>query len=162
MQFDLIPVERVADDGAELVAPSEAGASPRGPGRPKGSKSRSTILYRDVLLQNYGNPLMRLGQIYSSDPKALAKYLGCKPVEALDIIRKAAIDAAPYVTPKLGPVTEEGETIPAVNIMIGGDQGGGGNGFRMGNLPIVESERNQQLNVVEDAPVERDEVERNG
>ncbi len=82
-------VDLFGDEGADWGSPVSGrgvcpgGASPvrrRGPGRPKGSKNRSTEEVRKFLLDRYRHPVLGLFDIASTAPEDLAKLL--VPLEA--------------------------------------------------------------------------------
>lgn len=70
-------------------------------GRPLNSPNKRTLAMREYFLARYTHPLQFLGEIYSRPTKDLAQILGCELVEALDIQRKAATDALPYLESKM-------------------------------------------------------------
>lgn len=76
-------------------------ALPRGVGRPRGAKNRRTEAWRDYLTRRYAHPLETLASIQSQPVDKLAAELGCKPVEALAIIKSAAAELAPYIESKM-------------------------------------------------------------
>lgn len=69
----------------------------RGAGRPAGSMNRRTEQWADYLAKRYGHPLEVLAQIAVAETDALARSLGCKPLEALQEKRHAATALLPYV-----------------------------------------------------------------
>lgn len=72
-----------------------------GRGRPKGAQNRRTTKMREYLLRKgYLHPMEALAQMASASPHVLALELGCKKIEALDIIRKANVDLLPYMESK--------------------------------------------------------------
>lgn len=91
-QLALLPEGRVTRDQVELL--------PRGRGRPRGSVNRRTAAWRDYLARRYTHPLETLAAIQSTPADVLAAQLGCKPVEALAIIKSAAAELAPYMEGK--------------------------------------------------------------
>lgn len=104
-QLDLLPAGRrpTRDDVERL---------PRGRGRPPGSKNRRTAAWRDYLASRYTHPLETLAAIQSTPVDVLAAQLGCKPVEALSVIKSAAAELAPYM---------EGKMPVAVDMTVRGD-----------------------------------------
>src|SRR5919109_3844982 len=88
------------------------GASPKdhagGPlrkqrGRPPGAMNRRTQEMIDFIGKQYGLPVERLAKIYSRPYRELAAELGVSLAEAVDLQRKAASDAAPYLHAKATP-----------------------------------------------------------
>ena len=80
----------------------------RGPGRPSGAVNRATRQMRDYILKNFSDPAVGLAvtglrsslQSSLEAAIALAGTLGCKPIEALDLMRKCSVDLMPYVHSK--------------------------------------------------------------
>lgn len=72
-QLALLPLSKVAqadDAGADLASPA------RGPGRPKGSKNKSTEAWREYLASRYSAPLVALAETYSRRTFDLAVEMG--------------------------------------------------------------------------------------
>jgi hypothetical protein len=72
-----------------------------GPGRPRGSRNRTT---RDLvkLIEGHGrHPVIAMAEIVATPIDVLAKTLGCKKIEAAEYHRKVMADLAPYVAQKL-------------------------------------------------------------
>lgn len=70
---------------------------PRGPGRPPGARNRRTEDWEAYLSTRYTHPLETLAQISAQSVDALSKALGCKPLEALQEKRLAAIALLPFM-----------------------------------------------------------------
>lgn len=134
-QLSLLPgqaVKAAAFDGLARPEPERSG-----PGRPKGSKNRSTQEWRDYLLAQGSSPLLQLLKVANANPIELAAILGCKPIEALDRIIAASDKLAPYLHQKM-PVAVEGmDGRGLVQIVIQGmpDLAGA-----FGGAPVVEGE----------------------
>lgn len=94
-------------------------ALPRGRGRPPGASNRRTAAWRDYLLSRYTHPLETLMAIQSTPADVLAAELGCKPVEALAIIKSAAAEAAPYMESKMATIVDATNTQRVAIIMPG-------------------------------------------
>ncbi len=105
-QLELIetPGRRLRQDEVERL--------PRGRGRPAGATNRRTTAWRDYLAARYTHPLETLAVIQSQPVDKLAAELGCKPVEALAIIKSAAAELAPYM---------EGKMPVAIDMQMRGD-----------------------------------------
>lgn len=71
-QLDLLAMPLPEAPGLAIGAAVE----PRGPGRPAGSRNRSTDEWRRYLLGRYGSPLERLLQVAMADTRELAKAVG--------------------------------------------------------------------------------------
>ncbi len=82
--------------GADQGAPNND-ASPRGPGRPPGSKNKRTEEWVEYLLSRYRSPLVVLAEVYSRSVDDLAKELRCDRLEAFDRMLAAAKTLAPYL-----------------------------------------------------------------
>ena len=83
----------VVDGGGEAAAQS----GPRRPGRPTGSRNRSTEEWRRYILSNYRSPLVFLAETYCRPVDQLAAELGCKKQEAFKVQVAAAKEALPYL-----------------------------------------------------------------
>lgn len=69
----------------------------KGRGRPKGSKNKASQLFRDALLKmGYRHPGLNLADLANADKNRLAAELGCKPLEALNVIKSANEALMPY------------------------------------------------------------------
>lgn len=95
-----------------------------GPGRPKGSRNRST---RDLvkLIEATGkNPIIGLAEVVAMPIDAIAATLGCKKIEAAEFWRKCANDLAPYVAQKL-PIAIDlpGANAGVLAVFMGAAQG---------------------------------------
>lgn len=105
--FAAIEAETAAMAGGTVPMPRRRVA-----GRPAGTPNRSTTLVRQYMLQaGFSDPLMVLGSLWSADAGELATALGCKKVEAAELIRKAAVEGLPYfhqAMPKAVAVKHEG------------------------------------------------------
>jgi hypothetical protein len=98
----LVGVDMPADEPEQLdlLGLPERGSSPaprRGPGRPAGARNRRTQEWVEYLQSRYASPLEVLAQIATAPIAELAKALGCKPLEALQEKRQAAIALAPFL-----------------------------------------------------------------
>jgi hypothetical protein len=90
--FADVAAEADAMTGGTMPMPARRGA-----GRPPGTPNRSTALMREYMTRlGFRDPLMVLGQLASADVGDLAQALGCKKIEAADLVRKAAVDMLPY------------------------------------------------------------------
>jgi hypothetical protein len=108
------------DNGA-LGGQGSAVSERTGPGRPAGSRNRATEDRRRFYLSRHSDPLE--GAIVFALPAdllegarralALAKLLKCKPLEALDFMRKAGADAMPYLHARAVDVTLNGKVAHA-------------------------------------------------
>lgn len=87
-------------EGDQAADQVDQGDGPRGPGRPAGARNKRTQEWVDYLGGRYGTPLERLAQLYSANPGELAAAHGIKVIEALDIMKSAAIAALPYMHQK--------------------------------------------------------------
>ena len=97
-------------EDAELVEAATAAHvdARRGPGRPSGSVNRATRQMRDFILKNYTDPAVGLAltglrsnlQATIAAALAIGQHLGCKPIEALEVMRKCSAELMPYVHSK--------------------------------------------------------------
>lgn len=80
----------------------------RGPGRPAGAVNRATRQLREFILRNYTDPAVGLAAsgLRSTWPAtiatalAIAQQLRCKPIEALELMRKCSAELMPYLHSK--------------------------------------------------------------
>lgn len=95
---DLLP-----DDDKAMAAP----AGGKG-GRPVGARAIAPLEYRRYILATKGDFLGRFASLAMVDTLALARLLGCKPIEALTLQQKLGATAAPYVyTPQKAPLDDK-------------------------------------------------------
>ena len=141
-----LPGKRLRRDQVEQL--------PRGRGRPVGATNRRTTAWRDYLATRYTHPLETLAVIQSQPVDKLAAELGCKPIEALAVIKSAAAELAPYMEGKM-PVaidmTMKGDMMLAIAGMAGTtperlDEIAAGQWVDVDNL---EMPQNQSVNAVD-------------
>ncbi|NIJ34327.1 hypothetical protein [Sphingomonas oligoaromativorans] len=97
---DAEQLELLRDDGGRLDV-VQAKRAPRGVGRPAGARNQRTQEVRDYLLGRYAHPLEVLAQIISRPIDAIVAETGCRPIEALALVKSAAAELAPYVEGKM-------------------------------------------------------------
>jgi hypothetical protein len=90
----------------------------RAAGRPPGALNIATKQWQEYLLANFTSPLIGAARVMMMDPFALAKALGCEPLEAFDRIQKAREFVARYVHQEL-PKAVEIEGKGQVHLVIG-------------------------------------------
>lgn len=103
-QLPLYPAEQLGEVTETTAIARQAAL--RGPGRPPGRMNKKTEEWAQLILGKYRSPLVFLAEVYSRRVGDLALELGCKPVEALEIQRRAASELAPYLHGKM-PVQVE-------------------------------------------------------
>ena len=108
---------------AELgIVGDEERAERRGPGRPAGSRNRTTEQFVQFIRANYRDPRLFLAEVYNRPVEELARQLGCKRDEALKLQITAANDLAPYVAQKQPlAVQVSAAGIVTLNILMPGD-----------------------------------------
>lgn len=101
----------------------------KGPGRPAGARNKRTERTVGWLLAQFRDPRAVLLEIAQTPVDELAAALGCKPIEALQEIRHAAVGVLPYVAAKM-PVQVDLTGKPAVHMHfnMGGAPGAEGTG----------------------------------
>ena len=118
-QLALLPAAAAAD-AAAIAAPAGGGAVARGPGRPAGSRNKTTAAWSEYLLGRYGSPVERALKLGLARPADFLRWLQAEqdelartgravallPVGAtlLDVVKLQAqlLDgAAPYVHGKM-------------------------------------------------------------
>lgn len=152
-QLDLLPADR-------RVTCHDIDALPRGRGRPRGSKNRRTEAWRDYLASRYTHPLETLAAIQSTPVDVLASQLGCRPIEALSVIKSAAAELAPYMEGKM-PVavdlTARGDFRLVLGKIDGAGEAGPEGARELKLLPTIvepEFEENQGLSDSDGEPLE--------
>lgn len=125
---DALP-DRIAEQQAlwpSAVSAEQAGdqagdgpAERSGPGRPPGSRNRSTLQWTDFILRNYRSPLLFLAEAYTRPAEILAAELGCTKEDAFKIQVSAARELAPYVHQKQ-PVAVNVDAHGVVTLVIEG------------------------------------------
>jgi hypothetical protein len=107
-------------EGAEGPVTRQIAA--RGRGRPPGSPNKRTADLRRFVLARFKHPVVALMEIAGMGADELATYLGCKPVEALNLQLRALAEAAPYVDSKmpLRLAIADTDRLPAFTLHFGG------------------------------------------
>jgi hypothetical protein len=72
-----------------------------GPGRPRGSRNRTTQDLVKLIESTGRNPILAMAEIVATPIDVIAKTLKCKLLEAAEYHRKVMSDLAPYVAQKL-------------------------------------------------------------
>lgn len=124
-QLPLLPIREMGQENA-----AETGENPRGVGRPKGAKNRSTKEWTEYLLGRYRSPLIALAETYSRSIADLAVELGYNldtitPAQRKELFQlqlQCARELAPYVHQKQPIGLDTGET-GLVTLVIGGMPG---------------------------------------
>lgn len=87
---------------SEAVKNLDAAIGSKGPGRPKGSRNRRTMMNLQLMeASGYRNPMVFLAEIRSRPSELLAKELGCTRTRAAELQIQAAIAELPYWNQKL-------------------------------------------------------------
>lgn len=113
--------------GGQLVEVAEPNGSPKGAGRPRGARNRSTEEWRRYLLSQGRSPALVLMDLIQRDPADLARELGCKRIEAMDRILRAAEALMPYLhqkQPTAVALTGDGGLF-SFQMIVAGQQVGG-------------------------------------
>ena len=99
---------------------------PAGPGRPKGSRNRSTAELAKLVSTTGRHPVLAMAEIVSTPIDVIAASLGCKRIEAAEYHRKVMADLAPYVAQKMPTAVQvEGATAGMLTIVQLGQAAGG-------------------------------------
>ncbi len=116
-QLALLPslAEKPHLGGQETESGDDA---PRRGGRPKGARNKRTVEMVRYLESRYGPPLERLAQLYSADPKELARQHHIKVKDALALMKDAAVAALPYMHQKQ-PVSVDVEGKGTFQLIVG-------------------------------------------
>lgn len=103
------------------VTPDEVEQQPAkfGPGRPKGSKNRSSEELAKLVQQIGGHPVLAMARVQAQSVEEIKKSLCCTRLEAFQVWWKAVVELAPYVASKMplavavnGKVTSLNLTVP--------------------------------------------------
>jgi len=103
----------------------------QGPGRPPGARNKSTVAIRDYLLARGVDPLVRMAQWAMHTPETLATELDCSKLEAFRELRATWLGLAPYLHGHAAPVDQDGNAVPILQMIIGGEL----QGARPGGAP---------------------------
>lgn len=97
VQLSLLPsiVER------ELAEATDEEAQRAGPGRPPGSRNKTTREMVEFILARYRHPMLFLAEMYARPVDALAKELHCDRKEAGQLQAECAKALLPYVAEKM-------------------------------------------------------------
>ncbi len=149
-QGSLFGAEPIDADGV-----GELAAEKRGPGRPAGSRNKSTEEWSRFILTRYRSPLLGLAEIAQMTPAQLQTELGGEPseqnkgganlAECLRIIMSAQQALAPYLHQKQATAIDTGGASLMTIVIEAGDGDAAGSGIKV--LPINESEQNQPLTI---------------
>lgn len=107
-QLALLPSPVAIEDAAA----GDEQAQRRGPGRPAGSRNRSTNDWVDFIAARYRSPLLFLAETFTRPAAQLAAELGCDRLEAFKLQVTAAKELAPYMhqkQPVAVAISAEGE-----------------------------------------------------
>lgn len=143
--------------GATPLDPDGVGELPaekRGPGRPAGSKNKSTEEWSRFILTRYRSPLIGLAEIAQATPLALQDELGGAPsetnkggvslAECVKIIMAAQQALAPYLHQKQPTAIDTGGA-SLMTVII--DKGDGQGSDQIEIRPIQETEEYQALTI---------------
>lgn len=114
-QLPLLPAVQEDDPAGEAGEVRDLVEARRGPGRPPGSRNRSTEEWRTYILSRYRSPLVMLAETYSRPIAVLAAELNTSLLEAFRLQLAAAKELAPYVHQRLPQAIEvEGKALPTI------------------------------------------------
>lgn len=153
-------------EDAELVEAATAAHidARRGPGRPSGSVNRATRQLREYILRNYTDPAVGLavtGLRSSLDATiaaaiAIAQQLQCKPIEALEVMRKCSAELMPYAHSKQPLAVNLNGKVAALHIGLGAAPGRASGDSVMAMLDEFARESVPELEDLSD--LEKDDV----
>ncbi len=107
------------ETGADAEGMALAKGARSGPGRPKGSKNKSSEEWAEYILKQYRSPLIFLAETYNRPVGLLAAELKCDRLEAFKIQMAAAKELAPYVHQKQPQALELGGEKGLVPLILG-------------------------------------------
>ena len=131
-----------------------------GPGRPRGSKNRTTTDLIRLIETTGRHPILAMAEIVATPIEVIAKTLGCSKAVAAEYHRKVMADLAPYVAQKLPTAIQlQGGNAGMLVINTGApvDQAAiVGLAMKLTSgevkLPVIDHEENQALSGDDDAP----------
>lgn len=138
-QLALLP-----ESGDEAEAAITANATRAASGRPPGASNRATRQLRNYILANFTDPAIGLAatglastaQASVLKALALARALRCKPIEAMDLMRRCSDGLMRYVhSPQPLAVQLSGKV---AQLHIGLGAGAAGEGARLGGAGLAE------------------------
>ncbi|HSV29696.1 MAG TPA: hypothetical protein VLL76_09050 [Candidatus Omnitrophota bacterium] len=103
-------------DGPDAVDVAEAGERRRR-GRTPGAQNVATREMRELVLATNRSPFLTLARTQAQDPVELARYLGCKPIEAMGVILRAADMLMPYLYSKMPTEVDFRGAMPVFNLV---------------------------------------------
>lgn len=126
-----------------LFAPPETEAGERaaqrsgwnGVGRKPGARNKRTMATVEFILARHRDPRVVLAEMAEANVFDLAALLGCKPFEAYQEKRLAAIGLLPYVAARLTPEVIDNRQVIHLHL---GDTGGAGAEPAAGRLQILD------------------------
>lgn len=95
----------------------------RGAGRPPGAQNLATRDVKAFVRKLFGDPMIDSARWLMHTPQTMAKELGCTIAEAFDRQEAIRRDLRPYFYARLAPVGEDGQPVPFLQMILGG-QGG--------------------------------------
>ena len=105
------------DDDERLLEEAEP-FQPARMGRPRGARNRRTVdMIRLYQASGLPDPLLFQGQLLREGVGGLAQRLGCKPVEAAELLAKVADRMMPYFHPKRPTQLEVAPGVTPVLVM---------------------------------------------
>ncbi|MCF6216820.1 MAG: hypothetical protein L3J58_11705 [Emcibacter sp.] len=113
------PTLPLIETGADAEGMALAKGARSGPGRPKGSKNKSSEEWAEHILNQYRSPLIFLAETYNRPVGLLAAELKCDRLEAFKIQLAAAKDLAPYVHQKQPQALDLGGEKGLVPLVLG-------------------------------------------
>lgn len=118
-----LPLFALPGRAAPIDAPArERAIEARKRGRPPGAVNRSTKELREYLLRRGVNPLQAMMEWALHSPESLSRELGCTPLEAFDRLKSLWEALAPYIAPRMVAVDEDGQALPLLQLVIGGQR----------------------------------------
>jgi len=137
--------ERLSWDGDKLAA--EVARTGKA-GRPKGAQNLSTRELKDWIVRLLGGtPQERLARWAMLEPEELAKRLGCSVADAFDRQVKILEGLGPYLMAKMVPVDNEGNAVPFIQLVSGGQVQGAN-----GDVPWARFLRQAQAEPIDVTP----------
>lgn len=105
--------------GLEVIEGEGGASGARGAGRPKGSRSKTTLEWQAFIRANYGDPMVALAQIAFGKTEDLAKKHGVKVEEMSARQLRAAEALLPYFHQKMPQAIEVDKGVTILNLMVG-------------------------------------------
>lgn len=112
------PADFFRDRLASTPEEIEAAPAKFGPGRPKGSRNRTSEDLAQLVQQIGGHPVLAMARVQGMSLEEIKKLLGCNRTEAFDRWWRAVCELAPYVASKMPLAVAINGKITSLNLTV--------------------------------------------